>query len=266
MTAGARMFSGVLLVVLILVLAFLLLPIVNVVAVSFTPSAIFDLPRSELSLRWYRQLWRLDSFWESFFNSLKIALLATICATTMGILCAIAIVRKRFPGHAAVELLITAPLMLPGLVIGIALLHALRSIQIYDALTGLLIAHVVITIPFVMRSVIGSLGQFDFVLLDAAQSLGMRPDMAVVKVLIPNIAPGVLSGALFAFITSFDNYSVSIFLTDPRVKTLPIQMLNYLDEAPDPSLAAISTVLIGMTVAILYVCDRMIGIRSLASE
>src|SRR6185503_2824716 len=157
------------------------------------------------------------------------------------------------------------PLMLPGLVFGIALLQASRAIGVTDALLVLIIGHIIITLPFVVRSVLASLSLFDFTLIDAARTLGLSPARAVWRVMIPNIAPGVLTGGLFAFIASFDNYAISLFLTDVRTKTLPIQMLSYLEEAPDPSVASISTVLIVMTILMLIECDRLVGLGRIAN-
>ena len=265
MSAGERLGGMAARLWLAVVLGFLLLPIVNVVAVSFTASVVFDLPTRGLSLRWYARLWQLDSFWHSYFNSLRISALATLIALVLGVLCAVAVARGRFPGRAAIATFVVSPLMLPGLVVGIALLQSLRLVGIYDAFAGLVLANVVVTIPFVTRSVLASLSLFDFTLIEAARTLGCSPQRALLTVLAPNIAPGVLAGGLFAFITSFDNYAVAIFLTDARTKTLPIQMLNYIDEAPDPSMAAISTVLVLMTVAILLVCDRVVGLRRMAA-
>lgn len=153
--------------------------------------------------------------------------------------------------------------MLPGLVLGIALLQTLRDIGIRDALISLMIAHVVITLPFIMRSVSASLALFDFSLIDAARTLGCSYAQAIRQVLLPNVAPGVLTGGLFAFIASFDNYSVSLFLTDVRTKTLPIQVLTYLEQSPDPSVAAVSTVMIFMTIAVLIGGQRLVGLDRL---
>jgi putative spermidine/putrescine transport system permease protein len=243
---------------------YLLLPIIIVLLVSFSPSFVFDLP-SEFSLRWYRKVWGLEPFWESFFNSLALAIASSAIAMVLGVLGAVGLVFGRFPGREAIAVLLVSPLMLPGLVFGVAVLHALRAVGIYGAFASLLIAHVVITMPFVARSALASLTLFDFNLIDAARMLGLSLPRAILKVLVPNIAPGVLAGALFAFVASFDNYATSIFLTDARVKTLPIQMLNFLDEAPDPSLAAMSAVMILMTLVVLFVCDRIVGVRRLAN-
>jgi putative spermidine/putrescine transport system permease protein len=158
-----------------------------------------------------------------------------------------------------------SPLMLPGLVLGIAMLQAMRELGLRDAWFSLLIAHVVITMPFIMRTVLASLSLFDFAMVDAARTLGCSYPLAIWRVLVPNILPGFVSGALFAFIASFDNYPVSMFLVDVRTKTLPIQLLNYLEISPDPTLAAVSTLLILLTIFVLFLCDRMVGLRRMAS-
>jgi putative spermidine/putrescine transport system permease protein len=158
-----------------------------------------------------------------------------------------------------------SPLMLPGLVLGIAMLQAMRELGLRDAWVSLLIAHVVITMPFIMRTVLASLSLFDFAMVDAARTLGCSYPLAIWRVLVPNILPGFVSGALFAFIASFDNYPVSMFLVDVRTKTLPIQLLNYLEISPDPTLAAVSTLLILLTIFVLFLCDRMVGLRRMSS-
>jgi putative spermidine/putrescine transport system permease protein len=165
----------------------------------------------------------------------------------------------------AVATFMASPLMLPGLVFGIAFLQTARALGLWDSYTTLLIAHVVITMPFVMRTVLASLSLFDFTMVDAARMLGCSYPAALWKVLVPNILPGFVSGALFAFIASFDNYPVSIFLVDVRTKTLPIQLLNQLEMSPDPTVAAASSLLILATILVLLVCDRLVGLRRMAS-
>ena len=141
----------------------------------------------------------------------------------------------------------------------------MRELGLRDAWVSLLIAHVVITMPFIMRTVLASLSLFDFAMVDAARTLGCSYPLAIWRVLVPNILPGFVSGALFAFIASFDNYPVSMFLVDVRTKTLPIQLLNYLEISPDPTLAAVSTLLILLTIFVLFLCDRMVGLRRMSS-
>ncbi len=250
---------------LIVVIAFLLLPIVVVIPVSFTEATVFRFPPQGFSLQWYEKVRNVEALLSSLWLSTQIAALSTVISLLLGTLCAIALVRGRVPGGTAIATFMTAPLMLPGLVLGIAMLQALREVGLRDAWWSLLLAHVVITMPFVMRTVLSSLSLFDFSMVDAARTLGCSYPLALWRVLVPNILPGFISGALFAFVASFDNYPVSIFLVDVRTKTLPIQLLNYLEISPDPTLAAVSTLLIGLTILVLIVCDRLVGVRRMAA-
>lgn len=250
---------------LVLVIVLLLMPIAIVIAVSFSPSSIFAFPPESMSLRWYEAVTRTDTLLSAVWLSAQIAFLSTCLSLVLGTLCAIAIVRGYVPAGAAIATFMASPLMLPGLVFGIAFLQSARAFQLWDSYTSLLIAHVVITMPFVMRTVLASLSLFDFTMVDAARMLGCSYPAALRKVLVPNILPGFVSGALFAFIASFDNYPVSIFLTDVRTKTLPIQLLNQLEMSPDPTVAAASSILILATIVVLVACDRLVGLRRMAS-
>jgi putative spermidine/putrescine transport system permease protein len=261
----ARLGMGFCWVMLAAVLVFLFTPILIVVAVSFSPSAIFAFPPDGFSLRWYNAIGNADSLVSSVWLSAQIAFLSTCVSLTLGTLCAIAVVRGLVPAGKAIATFMASPLMLPGLVLGIAFLQAARGVGLRDAYTTLLLAHIVITMPFIMRTVLASLSLFDFTMVDAARMLGYSYPRALWKVLVPNILPGFVSGALFAFIASFDNYPVSIFLVDVRTKTLPIQLLNQLEMSPDPTVAAASALLILGTIIALIICDRFVGLRRMAS-
>jgi putative spermidine/putrescine transport system permease protein len=154
--------------------------------------------------------------------------------------------------------------MLPGLVIGIAMLQAFRAVGLRDVWLSLLIAHVAITLPYVVRTVLGALSLFDFALIDAARTLGCSYPRALRKVLVPALAPAFVTSGMFAFLASMDNYPISIFFTDAWTKTLPIQMLQYVEESPDPIIAAISTGLILLAMLALLAADRLIGLHRLA--
>jgi putative spermidine/putrescine transport system permease protein len=244
---------------------FLMAPILVVVPVSFTSGAVFRFPPTGFSWRWYQAIANVDAIVSALALSARIAAISTAISLAIGTLASIAIVRGKIPGGAAIATFLASPLMLPGLVLGIAMLQAFRAAGLYDAQAALLLAHVVVTMPFIMRTVLASLELFDFAMVDAARTLGCSYMAALWKVLVPNILPGFMSGALFAFIASFDNYPVSMFLTDVRNKTLPIQLLNRIEMSPDPTLAAISTVLIVLTILALVVCDRLVGLRRMAS-
>ncbi len=248
-----------------LVLVFLFMPIVIVLAVSFTESAVFSFPPQGFSLKWYSSIRNADGLLASAWLSAQVAFISTCVSLVLGTLCAIAVVRRMVPGGDAIATFMASPLMIPGLVLGIAFLQSARLIGLNDAYTTLLIAHVVLTMPFIMRTVLASLSMFDFSMVDAARMLGCSYPTALRRVLVPNILPGVMSGALFAFIASFDNYPISIFLVDVHTKTLPIQLLNQLEMSPDPTVAATSALLIIATVAALIVCDRLVGLKRMTT-
>lgn len=244
---------------------FLLTPLVVTVLVSFGSSAVFTLPPPDWSVRWYQRLGMTRGLAESLATSLQIATLSTLVSLVLGTLCAIGLVRGRFPGRDAIATFLVSPLMLPGLVIGIAMLQGFKAMGLRAAWPSLLVAHVVITLPYVLRTVHGALTLFDFSMIDAARTLGCSYAVALRRVLVPVLAPAFLTSGMFAFLASMDNYPVSIFFTDAWTKTLPIQMLQYVEERPDPTIAAISTGLIVLAVVALIIGDRLVGLRRLAN-
>lgn len=250
--------------VMSLVVLTLLAPLVVTLAVSVSASPVFNLPPPALSSRWYERTLRLRELWPSVRLSMEIALLSTGVSLVLGTVCAIAVTRGTFPGKTGLVTFMVSPLMMPGLVVGVALLQALRDIGLRDAYTGLLIGHIVITLPYVTRTVLASLSLFDFTLIEAARTLGYSYPRALVKVMVPVLAPAFLTSGLFAFLASMDNYPISIFLVDAHHKTLPILMLQYLEENPDPTIAAISSGLILLTIVVLLIADRLVGLRRLA--
>jgi len=247
-----------------LVVLTLLAPLVVTLVVSVSASPVFNLPPPALSLRWYQRMWQLRELWPAVRLSMTIALLSTAVSLVLGTLCAIALTRATFPGKTTLVTFMVSPLMMPGLVVGVALLQMLRELGLRDAYVSLLIGHVVITLPYVTRTVLASLSLFDFTLIEAARTLGYSPPRALLQVMVPVLAPAFLTSGLFAFLASMDNYPISIFLVDARNKTLPILMLQYLEENPDPTIAAISSGLILLTIVVLLVADRLVGLRRLA--
>ncbi len=249
---------------LIAVALFMLAPLVVVMLVSFSSSSVFSLPTGAWSLRWYDSMLRKEGLGSTLLLSVNVALLSTLAALVLGTLCAIAIEQGRFKGREALLAFLVSPLLMPGLVVGVALLQALRAVGIDDVFGALLIGHIVITLPYVTRTVHASLSLFDMRLIEAAQTLGMSRKEALMRVMVPSLAPAFLTSGLFAFLASMDNYPISIFLTDARNKTLPIEILRYLEESPDPTIAAISTCLILLAIVVLFIAERMVGMRRLA--
>ncbi len=242
----------------------LLAPLVVTLAVSVSASSVFNLPPPALSLRWYERMLRLRQLWPAVRLSVAIALISTAVSLVLGTLCAIALIRATFPGKTTLVTFMVSPLMMPGLVVGVALLQTLRELGLRDAYASLLVGHVVITLPYVTRTVLASLSLFDFTLIEAARTLGYSPPRALLNIMVPVLAPAFLTSGLFAFLASMDNYPISIFLVDARNKTLPILMLQYLEENPDPTIAAISSGLILLTIVVLLLADRLVGLRRLA--
>jgi putative spermidine/putrescine transport system permease protein len=243
---------------------FLMTPLVVTVAVSFGSSSIFTLPPPDWSTRWYERLANARGLWPALSTSLQVAAFSTAVALVLGTLCAIALVRGRFPGREAIATFLISPLMLPGLVVGIAMLQGFKAAGLREAYSSLLIAHVIVTLPYIVRTVLAALSLFDFSLIDAARTLGCSYPAAIVRVLVPALGPAFLTSGMFAFLASMDNYPISIFFTDAWTKTLPIQMLQFVEENPDPTIAAISTGLVLLAILALIVGDRLVGLRKLA--
>ena len=256
-----RLFSALVLSACII---FLLAPLAVTVLVSFSPSPSFDLPDGTYVLTWYRRIVQLDGLVDSVLLTAEIAAAATACSLLLGTAAAIAVVRGTFPGRESLATFLVSPLMLPGLVIGIATLQLFRAAGLREAVPSLLLAHVVIVLPYIVRTLTAGMARFDFALIDAARTLGLSYPHAVLKVMVPVLAPSFITGGLFGFLASVDNYPVSIFLTDVYHRTLPIQFLQWLGESPDPTVAAVSSLLIGLTLLILIAGDRLVGLNRMA--
>ncbi|OYU48543.1 MAG: ABC transporter permease [Rhizobiales bacterium PAR1] len=266
MTATERIWTFVTCLVATLVVVFLATPLVVTILTSFGSSSLFTLPPPSWSVRWYQRLTSVRGLGSTLLVSVEIAALSTFSSIVIGGLASIALVRGRFPGRTAIGTFLTSPLMLPGLVIGIALLQAFRFAGLRDVWTSLLLAHMIVTLPYAVRTIYSSLLLFDFTLVEAARTLGCSPMQAYIRVLIPALAPAFITSGIFAFLASMDNYAVSIFFTDAWTKTLPIMMLNLAEEQPDPTIAAISSLLIGLVLIFLIICDRAIGLRRIVDQ
>lgn len=264
MTASERLARAAMWIAALFTVVFLLTPLVVTVAASFGSSSVFSLPPPDWSLRWYARLANTRGLWPSLLTSVEIAAFSTVVALALGTVCAIALARGRFPGRESIATFLISPLMLPGLVVGIAMLQGFKAAGLREAYSSLLIAHVIITLPYVVRTVLGALTLFDFSLIDAARTLGCSYPKAILRVLVPGLGPAFVTSGMFAFLASMDNYPISIFFTDGWTKTLPIQMLQYVEENPDPTIAAISSGLVLFVILILVVADRLVGLRKLA--
>jgi putative spermidine/putrescine transport system permease protein len=268
---------GLYLGVVSLVYVFLLTPLVIVVLASFNSGEYLSFPPEGLSLRWYVKFLNSPSFMDSLWFSLKLALLCTVCSTLLGTMVALYVVRFAGRWRDHLRLFILMPLLLPEILTAIALLFFYYNIEAFfgaiglnvlsgafrNTFLGLLIGHVLITLPFVFLGISASLYNFDTSLEEAARSLGADKFTTFRRITLPLIKPGIIAGALLAFIISFDLFNMSLLLKGVGVATLPIQLFDYVRWDFDPTAAAVSSVSIAITLLAIVVTERLVGLHSL---
>jgi putative spermidine/putrescine transport system permease protein len=242
-----------------LVLGFLMLPVAVVVLASFSTTSFLTIPPQGLTLKWYGRVFESTDYLRAIGISLTLAAAATAGALIIGTATSYALVRRVVPGRALISSLVMSPLVFPGIVIGVALLQFYTALGLGGTFIGLVLAHIVITVPYVVRTTLASLQGLDAELEDAACTLGATRFDAFRLVTLPLLRPGLAAGGLFAFITSFDNVPVSIFLTGVASTTLPVKLFTAIEFGVDPSVAAIASLMILTTGLTLVLAERWIG-------
>jgi putative spermidine/putrescine transport system permease protein len=247
----------------ILLYVFLLAPIVIVVIASLNAGRFLVFPPEGLSLQWYAKFARSGPFVRSFFFSLRLAAVTTVISTVIGAAAALYVVR-RARRSSLLRLLLVAPLQLPGIMTALALLIFYYAVGLGGgSYTGLLMGHVLVCMPYVFLTVSAVLYNFDRSLEEAARSLGASAFTTFRRVTLPIIKGGVISGAVFAFITSFDQFPISLLLSGVGTTTLPIQVFDYLRFSFDPTAAAVGTINILITLGVVVLTERLVGLESL---
>jgi putative spermidine/putrescine transport system permease protein len=242
----------------------LLAPLAIVVAVSFGASPNFEFPPTQLSLRWYWAFFGNPEFVRAFFNvSLALGFLAAVLASLLGVIAAIGVVRFRFKGREALEAFFVAPLFIPEILFGAALYLTYARLGIKPSMTSLLLGHVVICTPFVIRNVTAGLVGLDPRLEEAAMSLGASRVQAFVKVALPLIQSSIISGFIFAFIISFSDINLALFIAGPNSTTLPVYIFNLLLFEGNPSVAAASTLQILIVGLLIWLVQYLFRPRTL---
>ncbi|WP_409342114.1 ABC transporter permease [Paenibacillus sp. MBLB4367] len=240
---------------------FLLAPLVIIIGASFGPDNYLAFPPKGFSLKWYENIFHVEMFWSSFKISMLIAFLGIIISFLFGVPAAYALSRYQFKGKSFFTSFFISPIIIPGIVFGYGLLKYLVITYHIPIFPGVLIGHVVIMIPYVIRVISSSLMNFDYSVEEAAMSLGASRLKTFFVVVLPNIRSGIIAGILLAFLESFNNVDVSVFMTGPGVSTLPISMLNYVEYYFDPTIAAISVLLMLMTALLIAAIERTLGLR-----
>jgi putative spermidine/putrescine transport system permease protein len=248
----------------VVVYLFILSPLAFVVWLSFFKDVVITFPPSGYTAAWYVNAWRNAAFADGFIFSVKIALCAAVIGVSLGVAAALGIARYRFMGGSLVNMLLLSPLVVPGIVAGVAVyLFYLRAenvlnMDIVGTFSGLLLAHVCLTIPWTMRLVSAAMSGLDTTIEEAARNLGATGFQTFWRVTLPMLRPAIVASALFSFIISFENLELTLPLVGPGHTTLPIAIMQYLEFNLDPTIAAVSAVQIVLLGIVMLVTDRFV--------
>lgn len=235
-----------------LVAAILILPTLIVVPLSFSDKASFNFPPSGWSLRWYKNFWSDDAWVGSLVNSTKIALVASAIATVLGTAAALGLSRwTRRRMSAALRAILLTSLAVPGIILGVGMYAVFAYFHLIGTTIGFILAHALLGLPLVIVSVTATLAGLDRQFERAAEGLGANAFAVFTKITLPLIAPGVISGGLFAFVFSFDEVMVSLFVKSPFLETLPVKMYSSVTDSTDPTIAAAAVMVLTFTTALL---------------
>ena len=237
-------------------------PILVVVVSAFTSGNYMIFPPPGWSLKWFVEVLSLSWFKTSFVNSVIISVVSTAAAVTVGVLVARALARHRVRGSAVIEYVSLSPLILPAVVLGFALFSVINQFDLADYnMPNLIAGHVLITVPFVVRSVWAAMAGTDISLEEAAQSMGASPVTVFRKVVLPMARPGIMAGAVLAFTYSFNDVAISIFLVGANTTTLPVEVMSSMEYVADPTPAAVSAIMVFITVGFFILVERFGGMR-----
>jgi putative spermidine/putrescine transport system permease protein len=238
-------------------------PVVIVLITSFTDNRSLKFPPSGFSLQWYELLFdpvRSRPIHSAAWNSLEVAFVATCAATMLGTLASIAMARRSGPLVRTLDAFFMSPMILPMLAFGLAALMYFTFLGLRPSLELIMLGHIIVIVPFVLRTTSASLSQLDPALLESSASLGAGWFYTFRRITLPVIAPGIAAGAFLAFVASLDNVPVSLFLAGPRSDMLPIRMWGMMESTLDVRVAAVSGVLITVVLALMLIMERLVGL------
>lgn len=250
----------------IITYTFILAPMVIIAIVSFNAGEAITFPPSGFSLRWYQNIFTGHTdFPAGFINSIKIAVVATIFDIFIGVFASLSVTKYNFKGRGLLVSFFTSPMFIPSISFAFVLMRTTASIKMFTPFTKILIGHLIIILPYIIRNTISVLVNFNWTLEDAAASLGANPAQVFFKITLPIIKPGIISGAMLAFLYSFDEAVISSFLTSAKFMTLPIQIINYMEFQFDPTVAAIATILMGASLLLMLIINKFVGLDSMVN-
>lgn len=244
----------------VLLYCFLLSPLLITIVISFSNDPFMGFPPSSWGFRWYGELARNATFGSAALTSVLVAISVTLVALCAGVPAAYAIVRGSFAGRDALLALLTAPLLLPAIVLGLAVLLVFVRIGLVASYPGMILAHLCVTLPYVVRITAVALSTLKPDAEEAALTLGATPWATFRHVTLPLMLPGIVGAGALSFLVSFDEVVLSLFLTGPRLTTLPVEIYRYVEFRTDPQIAALSVALILVTVSVVVLIERSVGV------
>lgn len=242
-----------------LVFCIVFMPMAIILVISFSADSYLSFPPSGWSLKWYGTVLGNTSFMQGFRNSAIIAVIVAFLSLALGLPAAYALVRLDFPGRALVRSLVIAPLVLPAMMLGLGILMVFTPAGLVATYPGLVLAHLVMTLPFSIRILQTALSNLGTDVDEAAMTLGARPLQVFMQITLPRLTPGVIASSAIALILSFDEIVLSLFIVGPRLQTLPVALYRYVDERTDPMVAVLAVLMIALSLAIVLVVERSVG-------
>lgn len=241
-------------------LAFILLPLPFIVLYSFSPSAYALISDQGFTLKWFVSFFENERFMAALRASLSIAAITTVVSLVIAVPTAVMAVRHRFAGRDLLLTLVSAPLMVPGVIVGTAVLGFVSQTGIGPGFWPLTVAMIALALPLTMRPLIANLSGLDHDLENAARNLGASPLAAFFRITLPQLTPGLVAGGTFAFVEAMDNFAIAAFLSNITFTTLPVESYSYIRDIDDPTVAAMATILILFSVFIVFTIEWLLGL------
>lgn len=250
--------------VTVLAYTFILAPMIIIVIISFNSGEAIQFPPSGVSLRWYEYIVTgPTNFLKGLGNSLKVAAIATVFDIFIGVFASLSVTKYNFKGRGLLVSFFTSPMFIPSISFAFVLLRTTAAIKMMTPFSKILVGHLIIILPYIIRNTMSILVNYNWTVEDAAASLGANPAQVFFKITLPLIKPGIISGAMLSFLYSFDEAVISSFLTSAKFLTLPVQIINYLEFTFDPTVAAISTILMAASLVIMILINKFVGLDSM---
>lgn len=239
----------------VLIVLWLIVPTLVIIPMSFNDAPSFNFPPKGFSTRWYENFFTDPNWMKSLFASLQVAMLTMIVATSVGVLASLGLSKVKFRGKGLLEGYFLLPLIVPGIVLAVGLYSLFLRLDLLGTLPGFVLAHTIVSMPLVITNVMASLQGLDPRLEQASASLGGGRVRTFFSITLPLIAPGVTAGALFAFVISFDEVILSLFIQSPNLQTLPVKIFNSVTQTNDPTVAAVAVITMFTSVIVMLVAQ-----------